>query len=134
MAQLAIRKFPRTGRQRPTKKRRRVFVVFKHLLFNDLVSHLLDSSPEVEMVGRCDDLQTAPRLIEESKAETVIVEGDPSDGRDLSLLHYLLVSSVQSSWVELVVLSVESNEFVCLYRGNVKQLDTKRLLSLVLAG
>jgi DNA-binding NarL/FixJ family response regulator len=111
-----------------------VFIVFAHPLFNDLVSNLLESSPEVEMVGRCADLQDAGRLIAESKAETVVVEGNPSDSRDLSLLNYLLISSRESSWVELVVLSVESNEFACLYRGNVKQLDTKRLLSLILAG
>ena len=115
-------------------KRRRVFIVFKHGLFKDLVSNLLESSPEVEMVGCSDELQGAAHLIEESKAETVVVEGNPTDSRDLSLLNYLLVSSNAAHWVELVMLSIESNQFLCFYRGSVKHLDTKRLLSLVLAG
>jgi hypothetical protein len=64
----------------------------------------------------------------------VVLEGNPAGSRDLSLLNYLLVASIDASWVELIMLSVESSEFATIYRGNVKHLDTKRLLSLFLAG
>lgn len=131
---MVVRRFPGVQSGRRKARRRRVFIVFKHGLFNDLVSNLLESSPEVEMVGHSDELQGAVGLIEESKAETVVVEGNPTDSRDLSLLNYLLVASNGAQWVELVMLSIESNQFLCFYRGSVKHLDTKRLLSLVLAG
>jgi DNA-binding NarL/FixJ family response regulator len=108
--------------------------LFEHPLFENLVANLLESSSEVEIVGHSDDLYGAAPLIRESKAETIVLEGNPANNRDLSLLNYLLVSCVDAPWRELVMLSVESNEFVSIYRGNIKQLDTKRLLSLVLAG
>lgn len=111
-----------------------MFLLFEHPLFEHLVSNLLESSPEVEIVGRSDDLYGAGPLMRESKAETIVLEGNPASNRDLSLLNYLLVSATDAPWVELIMLSVESNEFASIYRGNIKQLDTKRLLSLVLAG
>ena len=134
MANAVVRTFPGTDHRRRTKARRRVFLLFEHPLFENLVSNLLESSSEAEIVGRSADLYDAAPLIKASNAEAVILEGNPANSRDLSLLNYLLVTSVDAPWVELVMLSVESNEFATVYRGNIRQLDTKRLLSLVLAG
>lgn len=134
MANVTVRTFPGTDNRRRTRGRRRVFLLFEHPLFENLVSNLLDSSNEVEIVGSSNDLYDAAPLIKESKAEAVVLEGNPANNRDLSLLNYLLVASVDASWVELVMLSVDSNEFATIYRGNIKHLDTKRLLSLILAG
>jgi DNA-binding NarL/FixJ family response regulator len=131
---VTVRTFPGTDHRRRRKGRRRVFLLFEHPLFENLVSNLLESSSEAEIVGRSADLYNAAPLIEASKAEAVVLEGNPADSRDLSLLNYLLVTSVDAPWVELVMLSVESNEFATVYRGNIRQLDTKRLLSLILAG
>jgi len=129
-----VRAFPGTDHRRRRKARRRVFLLFEHPLFENLVCNLLESSSDVEIVGRSADLYDAAPLIKASNAEAVILEGNPANSRDLSLLNYLLVTSVDAPWVELVMLSVESNEFATVYRGNIRQLDTKRLLSLVLAG
>jgi DNA-binding NarL/FixJ family response regulator len=134
MAQAVVRNFPGPESRRRRKGRRRVFLLFEHPLFENLVSNLLESSEEVEIVGRSADLYDAAPLVKESKAEAVVLEGNPADSRDLSLLNYLLVTSVDAPWVELVMLSVESNEFATVYRGNIKHLDAKRLLSLILAG
>lgn len=134
MAQAVLRTFPRPDGRRRRRGRRRVFLLFEHPLFENLVSNLLESSEEVEIVGRSADLYDAAPLVKESRAEVVVLEGNPAESRDLSLLNYLLVTSVDASWVELVMLSVESSDFTCIYRGNVKHLDTKRLLSLILAG
>ena len=134
MAQAVVRAFPGPESRRRRKGRRRVFLLFEHPLFENLVSNLLESSEEVEIVGRSDDLYDAAPLVKDSRAEVVVLEGNPADSRDLSLLNYLLVTSVDAPWVELVMLSVESNEFATIYRGNIKHLDTKRLLSLVLSG
>ena len=108
--------------------------MFEHPLFEDLVSSLLESSAEVDIVGRCDNLYDAAALVKESKAEAVLIEGNLANKRDLSLLNYLLVSSTDAPWVELVMVSVEGSEFVSIYRGNIKHLDTRRLLSLILTG
>jgi DNA-binding NarL/FixJ family response regulator len=129
-----VRTLPRRDSRRRTKARRRVFLLFEHPLFENLVSNLLNSSNGVEIVGRSNDLYDAAPLIRESRAEAVVVEGNPANCRDLSLLNYLLVASVDAPWVELVMLSAQSNDFVTVYRGNMKHLDTKRLLSLILAG
>jgi chemotaxis response regulator CheB len=129
-----VRTLPRPESRRRTKARRRVFLLFEHPLFENLVSNLLESSNEVEIVGRSNDLYDAAPFIKESRAEAVVLEGNPANHRDLGVLNYLLVTSVDAPWVELVMLSVESNEFATIYRGSIKQLDTKRLLSLVLAG
>jgi hypothetical protein len=129
-----VRTLPRRESHRRTKARRRVFLLFEHPLFENLVSNLLESSNGVEIVGRSNDLYDAAPLIKESRAEAVVLEGDPANHRDLCVLNYLLVTSVDSHWVELVMLSAESKEFATIYRGNMKQLDTKRLLSLILAG
>jgi len=134
MEKVIVRALPGTDHRRRARARRRVFLLFEHPLFENLVSNLLESSPEVEIVGHSNDLYDAAPLIKASKAEAVVLEGNPANSRDLSLLNYLLVTSVDAPWVELVMISVESNEFACIYRGNVKQLDTKRLLSLILAG
>jgi DNA-binding NarL/FixJ family response regulator len=134
MANAVVRTFPGTDHRRRIKARRRVFLLFEHPLFENLVSNLLEASSEVEIVGHSSDLYDAAPLIKTSKAEAVVLEGNPANSRDLSLLNYLLVTSVDAPWVELVMLSAESNEFATVYRGNVKQLDTKRLLSLILAG
>jgi len=134
VAQTAVRRFPGAEGRRRRKGRRRVFLLFEHPLFENLVSNLLESSPEVEIVGHSNHLYDAAPLIKASRAEAVVLEGNPANNRDLSLLNYLLVTSVDAPWVELVMLSVESNEFATVYRGNVKHLDTKRLLSLILAG
>jgi DNA-binding NarL/FixJ family response regulator len=134
MAQAVVRNFPGPESRRRRKGRRRVFLLFEHPLFENLVSNLLESSEEVEIVGRSADLYDAAPLVKDSRAEVVVLEGNPADSRDLSLLNYLLVTSVDAPWVELVMLSVESSDFTCIYRGNVKHLDTKRLLSLVLSG
>jgi chemotaxis response regulator CheB len=129
-----VRTLPGSDHRRRGKARRRVFLLFEHPLFENLVSNLLESSPEVEIVGHSDDLYNAAPLIKASRAEAVVLEGNPANSRDLSLLNYLLVTSVDAPWVELVMLSVESNEFATIYRGNIKHLNTKRLLSLVLSG
>ena len=134
MANVTVRTFPGADNRRRARSRRRVFILFEHPLFENLVSNLLDSSNDVEIVGRTNDLYDAAPLIKESKAEAVVLEGNPANNRDLSLLNYLLVASVDAPWVELVMLSVDSNEFATIYRGNIKHLDTKRLLSLILAG
>jgi hypothetical protein len=134
MTQAVVRTLPRPGTRRRTKARRRVFLLFEHPLFENLVSNLLESSNGVEIVGRSNDLYDAAPLIKESKAEAVVLEGNPANCKDLSLLNYLLVTSVDASWVELVMLSAEGNEFATVYRGNMKHLDTRRLLSLILAG
>ena len=134
VATTSVRAFPGIDHRRRRKGRRRVFLLFEHPLFENLVSNLLESSPEVEIVGHSADLYNAAPLIKESRAEAVVLEGNPANSRDLSLLNYLLVTSVDAPWVELVMLSVESSEFATVYRGNIRQLDTKRLLSLVLAG
>jgi DNA-binding NarL/FixJ family response regulator len=134
MAQAVVRTFPGPEGRRRRRGRRRVFLLFEHPLFENLVCNLLESSEEVEIVGRSDDLYNAAPLVKESKAEVVVLEGNPAGSRDLSLLNYLLVASIDASWVELIMLSVESSEFATIYRGNVKHLDTKRLLSLILAG
>lgn len=115
-------------------RKRRVFVVYKHPLFNELVSNLFGASEEVEIVGRSDNVRDAAREIVETKAEAVLVEGNPADGSDLALLNYLLMKANAGAWVEMVVVSVEGRSFATFYRGNIKHLDAKRLLSLVLAG
>jgi DNA-binding NarL/FixJ family response regulator len=134
VATTTVRAFPGTDHRRRRRGRRRVFLLFEHPLFENLVSNLLESSSEVELVGRSANLYDAAPLIKTSKAEAVVLEGNPADSRDLSLLNYLLVTSVDAPWVELVMLGVESNQFATVYRGNIRQVDAKRLLSLVLAG
>jgi len=134
MANVTVRTFPGTDNRRRTTTRRRVFLLFEHPLFENLVSNLLESSNGIEIVGRSNDLYDAAPLIRKSRAEAVVLEGNPANHRDLGVLNYLLVRSVNADWVELVMLSAESNDFATVYRGNMKHLDTKRLLSLILAG
>jgi hypothetical protein len=130
MTQAEIRKLPGARSQ----KSRRVFVVYKNPLFNDLVAQLFRTSDEVIAVGRSDNVAEASRLLLESKADVVLVEGDPASAADMTLLNYLIMSAAAGVWSEMILVSVDGRDFATYYRGSIKHLSTRRLLSLILAG
>ena len=119
---------------RRRRRRRRVYVLYKNQLFSELLSTLLRSSEDVQLVGLSNSLTGAADAITKSKAETVVLEGNAEDPADISLLNYFAVSALPAPWLEVVMVSAQASQFATLYRGKIEHLDAERLISLVLAG